>query len=64
MKLLLGCSGTSIEATALSANHKEAETRLILNANDAIQNNYKLVIVICRMCYLCTTLVVQKLTYR
>ena len=36
------------EVTALSANHEEADTRLILHANDAIQNNYKRIIVICR----------------
>ena len=36
------------EVTDLSANHEEADTPLILHANDAIQNNYKRVIVICR----------------
>ena len=35
------------EVTALSTNHEEEDTRLILHANDAIQSNYKRVIVIC-----------------
>ena len=30
------------EVTALSANHEEAVTGLILHANDAIQKNYKI----------------------
>ena len=36
------------DVTALSANHEEADTRLILHAKDAIQSNYKRLIVICR----------------
>ena len=36
------------EVTALSANHEEEDTRLILHANDAIQNNYRRVLLICR----------------
>ena len=36
------------DVTALSANHEEADTRLILHAKDAVQNNYKRLIVICR----------------
>ena len=34
--------------THLSATHEEADTRLNLHENDAIQNNYKRVIAICR----------------
>ena len=36
------------DVTALSANHEEADTRLILHAKDAIQYNYKRLFVICR----------------
>ena len=36
------------DVTDLSANHEEADTRLILHGKDGIQNGYKRVIVICR----------------
>ena len=46
MKLLLGwLSGSSRKLEALSAKHEEAETSLVFNVKDAIQNKYKGVIV-------------------
>ena len=36
------------EVTALSANHEEADTCLIVRAKDAVENNHKRIIVMCR----------------
>ena len=53
--------------TALSANHEEADTRLILHAKGAIQNNYKRLIVFAEIpmcyCFFCITLAEQKLRF-